>query len=176
MRDGILLPVDGTGKFNETLGYLRELGQRSAPELYLLHVQEPDGKQYSDAAKHPLLEKYHAALKAEGWQISAEPGSGDPADGITRFAVKIDPSMQVMSTHGRSGLENIRKGSVTGQVVRQSPCPVFTLHSTRTDTGDTRQDHLFRRMLEESVTANVMRHANRPLLVWSADPQCPSSG
>jgi nucleotide-binding universal stress UspA family protein len=30
-----------------------------------------------------------------------------------------------------------------------------------------------RRPLEDSVTANVMRHANRPLLVWSSDPQCP---
>jgi nucleotide-binding universal stress UspA family protein len=30
-----------------------------------------------------------------------------------------------------------------------------------------------RRALEDSVTANVMRHASRPLLVWSSDPQCP---
>jgi nucleotide-binding universal stress UspA family protein len=29
-----------------------------------------------------------------------------------------------------------------------------------------------RRPLEDSVTANVMRHSNRPLLVWSSDPQC----
>ena len=33
-----------------------------------------------------------------------------------------------------------------------------------------------RRALEDSVTANVMRHANRPLLVWSSDPQCPPIG
>jgi nucleotide-binding universal stress UspA family protein len=30
-----------------------------------------------------------------------------------------------------------------------------------------------RRALEESVTAEVIRHANCPLLVWSAEPQCP---
>ncbi|MEN8107239.1 MAG: universal stress protein [Pseudomonadota bacterium] len=29
------------------------------------------------------------------------------------------------------------------------------------------------RALDESVTAEVIRHANCPLLVWSADPQCP---
>jgi nucleotide-binding universal stress UspA family protein len=33
-----------------------------------------------------------------------------------------------------------------------------------------------RRALEESVTAEVIRHANCPLLVWSADPQCPPVG
>ena len=30
-----------------------------------------------------------------------------------------------------------------------------------------------RRALDESVTAEVIRHANCPLLVWSAEPQCP---
>ena len=30
-----------------------------------------------------------------------------------------------------------------------------------------------RRAMEESVTAEVIRHANCPLLVWSDDPQCP---
>lgn len=30
-----------------------------------------------------------------------------------------------------------------------------------------------RRALEESVTAEVIRHANCPLLVWSAEPSCP---
>jgi nucleotide-binding universal stress UspA family protein len=30
-----------------------------------------------------------------------------------------------------------------------------------------------RRAMEESVTAEVIRHANCPLLVFSADPQCP---
>jgi nucleotide-binding universal stress UspA family protein len=29
-----------------------------------------------------------------------------------------------------------------------------------------------RRALDESVTAEVIRHSNCPLLVWSADPQC----
>jgi hypothetical protein len=31
-----------------------------------------------------------------------------------------------------------------------------------------------RRALEESVTADVIRHSNCPLLVWSASPQCPT--
>ena len=30
-----------------------------------------------------------------------------------------------------------------------------------------------KRALDESVTAEVIRHANCPLLVWSSDPQCP---
>jgi nucleotide-binding universal stress UspA family protein len=184
-------------------------------------------------------------------------------------------TMMVMSTHGRSGLERVRDGSVTEQVLKQSPCPVFILHSTRAEPADQRKKDLFRRILvpldgtevsasilacverfasmhdsevilfhdemdhaeydraavkealqdqsvklantglkvsldmstyrrpireilskvddmnidlvsmathgisgvrralDESVTAEVIRHSNCPLLVWSAEPQCP---
>ncbi|MGB5540407.1 MAG: universal stress protein [Gammaproteobacteria bacterium] len=281
MLDSILLPLDGTEIVSETLDYLREFGKESPPQLFLLHVEESAGKSFTgkDASAHPLLAAYHDALSAEGWKISAELRSGEPVEEITRYAVQINPSMLVMSTHGRSGLEHIREGSITENVVRQSPCPVLILHSTRADTGDARHERLFRRMLvpldgsevsaaimpcveqfakrfnaevilfhdhpecdavaeaskrrefldqhgvelanagiavqldcsthrrpaqeilqridaldidivamvshgaggerralEESVTANVMRHANRPLLVWSSDPQCPRIG
>jgi len=277
MLERILLPVDGTEIFSETLSYLKELGQASSLEVLLLHVQEHGaGERGGDASKHPLLKKYCDALSAENWKVSAELRSGDPVEEITRCAVQLPASLLLMSTHGRSGLENIREGSVTEQVVRRSPCPVFILHSSRPDSGTGHHEHLFRRMLvpldgsavsaailpcvekfakryhtevvlfhddpdcdevndsrkrrevlghhgvelanagvsvkldcsthrrpireilrrtdeldidivamathgnggerralEDSVTANVMRHANRPLLVWSSDPQCP---
>jgi hypothetical protein len=38
--------------------------------------------------------------------------------------------------------------------------------ATHGETGE-------RRALDESVTAEVIRHSNCPLLVWSAEPQCP---
>lgn len=272
MLDRILLPVDGSEIFSDTLGYLRELGRAARPELLLLHVQDGGG----DAASHHLLARYRETLGAEGWQVTTELRGGDPVAQIVRCAVEYEPTLMMMSTHGRSGLERIREGSVTEQVVRQSPCPVFILRSTRSDTGDAPRDHAFRRMLvpldgsevsaailpcvekfakrfnaevilfhdhpecdavaeasrrrefldrhgvalanagiavqldcsthrrpvqeileridaldidvvamvshgqggerralDESVTANVMRHASRPLLVWSSDPQCP---
>jgi hypothetical protein len=28
--------------------------------------------------------------------------------------------------------------------------------------------------MDESVTAEIVRHSNCPLLVWSAEPQCPT--
>lgn len=272
MLDTILLPVDGTEIQADILGYLRELGRESKPELLLLHVQEGAG----DAATHPLLTGYRDTLGAEGWKVTGTLRSGDPVTAIVRHAAETRPSLLMMSTHGRSGLERIREGSVTERVVRQSPCPVFITRSTRTDAGEPARDYAFRRMLvpldgseisaailpcvekfakrfnaevilfhdhpdcdavaeadrrrefldrhgvalanagipvqldcsthrrpvheiltridelgidivamvshgqggeqralDDSVTANVMRHANRPLLVWSSDPQCP---
>ncbi len=31
-----------------------------------------------------------------------------------------------------------------------------------------------KRALDESVTAEIIRHSSCPLLVWSAEPQCPT--
>ena len=59
----------------------------------------------------------------------------------------MPPPLLLMSTHGRSGLERIREGSVTEQVLKQSPCPVFILHSTRAEPADRRKEELFRRIL-----------------------------
>jgi nucleotide-binding universal stress UspA family protein len=272
MLDTILLPVDGTEIRTDILGYLGELGRGTKPEMQLLHVQDGAG----DAASHPLLAGYRDTLAAEGWKVSTVLRSGDPVTAIIAHAMETQPSLLMMSTHGRSGLERIREGSVTERVVRQSPCPVFITRSTRPETDEAPRDYAFRRMLvpldgseisaailpcvekfaqrfnaevilfhdhpdceasgeadrrrefldrhgvalanagipvqldcsthrrpvleilrridelgidivamvshgqggerralDDSVTANVMRHANRPLLVWSSDPQCP---
>lgn len=280
MLDRILLPVDGTEIPAETLTYILQLGDPSVTEIHLLHVQADDTEHKSDdAGSHPLLAGYHDALKDGDWKVSAAIRHGDPVDEIIDYARQTEPTLLVMSTHGRSGLENIREGSVTEQVVRRSPSPVFILHSLRADLGDGQRQNLFHRMLvpldgsevsaailpcvrkfalmhhsevvlfhdhpdceesaaasrrrefighhgvelanagvsvkldcsthrhpvqeilqrtddldidivamvthghdgerrplEESVTANVMRHASRPLLVWSSDPHCQPGG
>jgi len=280
MLEKILIPVDGSEKFDETLGYLEQLGECGHTDLVLLHVTgETDARAAGGAgppAKHPRLAHFYEALTRNNWRVEAKLRSGDPVEQIVQAAVRLPASLIVMSTHGRSGLENIRAGSVTEQVVRQSPCPVFVLHTAVADTSGSHPQHLFRRMLvpldgsdtsaailpcvekfarqhhtevvlfhddpackdetdslrrkevlghhgvalanagisvkldcsthrhpireilrrtdeldidlvamathgnggerrplEDSVTANVMRHANRPLLVWSSDPQCP---
>lgn len=279
MLEKILLPVDGSEIFQETLTYLQQLGERPHTEIILLHVLTSDNEQgASDAAGHPLLKGYYDALKEKDWNVRAEIRTGDAAEEIARCAAQEEAAMMIMSTHGRSGLENIREGSITEQVVRQSPCPVFILHSTRADQGNLGNEDLFNRMLvpldgsevsaailpcvlhfakrfdtevilfhdhpecdevaestrrreflghhgvelanagisvqldcathrqpaqeildrtdkmnidlvamvthgqggerralDDSVTANVMRHSNRPLLVWSSDPQCPTT-
>jgi nucleotide-binding universal stress UspA family protein len=277
MLERVLLPVDGSERFSETVSYVQELGRTGLQEMRLLHVEPTRGGEVEhDVADHPLLGRYRDAFAAQGWSVHAELRSGDPHQEISRCAVDMRASLVVMSTHGRSGIELVREGSVTEQVVRGSPCPVFIMHSGRADGSDAQPGHLFRRMLvpldgsevsaailpcvqrfarsfetevvlfhddteckedsdthrrrevleqhgvalanagvsvkldcathrrpireilkridelnidlvamathgeggqrralEDSVTANVMRHASCPLLVWSSDPQCP---
>ena len=56
--------------------------------------------------------------------------SGDPAERVLDAACDLDADLIVMGTHGRKRLEHLVLGSVAEQVVRESPAPVLTAHST----------------------------------------------
>lgn len=52
---------------------------------------------------------------------------GRPADEIARYAGKINATMIVMATHGRSGVAHMVMGSTAEGVLRQAKCPVLTI-------------------------------------------------
>ena len=272
MENRILIPLDGSESAEEILRYATSITQKPDTRITLLSVLSAAGDKGS-----PHAERIQSSLADDGWSVTQDSRMGDPVEEIIKYAMLQPASMIMMSTHGRTGIERIREGSVTEQVLRQSPCPVFVLHSTRAEPPDQRSDNLFRRILvpldgteasaailscverlarahdseviifhdemvgpededkrraikeaiqeysvsmanqdikvtidmstykrpireilskidemdidlvsmashgesgirramEESVTAEVIRHANCPLLVWSADPQCP---
>ena len=53
--------------------------------------------------------------------------TGIPYDEITANASKIDASLIVIGTHGRTGLDRILFGSTAERVVRSASCPVLTV-------------------------------------------------
>jgi nucleotide-binding universal stress UspA family protein len=144
MQNRILIPVDGSESVEEILLYVRSITPRSDTHITLLHVLPPS-REVSAGNTH--ADEIHDALTLDGWKVNRELRMGDPVDEIVKLALLLPATMLMMSTHGRSGLERIREGSVTEQVVRQSPCPVFILHTTRPGTAENRGDALFRRIL-----------------------------
>jgi nucleotide-binding universal stress UspA family protein len=53
---------------------------------------------------------------------------GDPRAQIVAYAASEGVDLIVMGTHGRTGAARFLLGSVAERVVRESPCPVLTLH------------------------------------------------
>ena len=268
----ILIPLDGTESTQEILLYVQSITPPAETEISLLHVLSKADKDNKPEAHIDVIRN---TLAEAGWTVNSETRMGDPVEEIVKFTILMPATLLVMTTHGRTGLERIREGSVTEQVLKQSPCPVFILHSTRAEPADNRTENLFRRILvpldgtkvsasiltcverfakahdsevilfhdemdhpdedraaiktalqeqsvnlanaglkvsldmstykrpireilnkidqmnidlvsmashgesgkrralDESVTAEVIRHSNCPLLVWSAEPQCP---
>lgn len=277
MEQTILIPIDGSESVVETLLYVRAISPKDTTRIILLHVTPEVEPRTAAVDFLPNINTIYEQLNYEGWRVERETRMGDPVHEIIKMAILLPASTVLMSTHGRYGLERIREGSVTEQVLKQSPCPVFILHSTRPEPTDKRIEELFKRILvpldgsdassailgcverfaklhdsevvlfhdelehaeykeqkaaikaklqdqsvtlansglkvsldmttykrpireildridrmnidlvsmathgcegnkiamDESVTAEVIRHSNCPLLVWSAEPQCP---
>ena len=69
------------------------------------------------------------ATEAGAWapEVRTIISMGDPATEIVKCAEEEDADLIVMGTHGRSGYRKMFFGSVTEQVLRRSPVPVFAV-------------------------------------------------
>jgi len=147
MSTKILIPLDGSESAHEVLYYTHSIASsRPQASVTLLHVL-PEDATAEEADMHPCLKPLADLLTAKGWHVDSMVRRGNPVKAITTTAKEIPASLIVMSTHGRSGLERIREGSVTEGVLCDSICPVFVLHSLRHEPQDRRSEHLFQRLL-----------------------------
>ena len=147
MSTKILIPLDGSESAHEVLYYTHSIASsRPQASVTLLHVL-PEDATAEEADMHPCLRPLSDLLTAKGWHVDSMVRHGNPVKAITTTAKEIPASLIVMSTHGRSGLERIREGSVTEGVLRDSICPVFVLHSLRYEPQDRRSENLFQRLL-----------------------------
>jgi len=68
----------------------------------------------------------HGLRRRTGRPVEYEVLEGDhAARAIVEFARSSHASLIFLSTHGRTGLERLRSGSVAAEVVRRAPCPVL---------------------------------------------------
>jgi nucleotide-binding universal stress UspA family protein len=143
----ILIPIDGSESAEETILYARSMCPKSETRIVLLHVTPTVNTLNAAIDNIPNVKIIQDALLAEDWTVETETRMGEVVFEILKMAILLPSTMILMSTHGRSGIERIRNGSVTEQVLKQSPCPVFILHSTRPEPADNRTEKLFKRIL-----------------------------
>jgi nucleotide-binding universal stress UspA family protein len=63
--------------------------------------------------------------------ITAVVEAGVPYNKIVKKAEEEKADLIVMSTHGRTGIEQIMLGSVTAKVVARASCPVLTIRPAK---------------------------------------------
>lgn len=81
------------------------------------------GRLQEDARRH--LERIAEPLRREGARVATQVLAGDPADRILLHALEHPPSLILMATHGRSGLERWKRGSVAERVLREARAPIL---------------------------------------------------
>jgi nucleotide-binding universal stress UspA family protein len=59
-----------------------------------------------------------------------------PGDAILQAVRRFDPDLVVMSSHGRTGLGRLVRGSVAERVLRNSPKPVLVVPASAVDAAE----------------------------------------
>jgi nucleotide-binding universal stress UspA family protein len=86
-----------------------------------IEAEERDARAY--------LQRKAEELSRDGFRVSWEVRSGQPAEEIIAAAKTNGVDVIVISTHGRSGLGRLVFGSVADQVIRAGAVPVLVYNS-----------------------------------------------
>lgn len=138
----ILVPTDFSDLALAALRHAWLFVEHFRSALHVLHVVEdpisgmalegsyalpPDfTRQLRDNAEKQLA-AIVPALDRSGQRVELAVREGSPFVEIVRYARDQSVDLIVMGTHGRGPIAHMLLGSVTEQVVRKAPCPVFVV-------------------------------------------------
>ena len=138
----VLCAIDFSEHSLAALDLALKIAQRNDAMLYLLNVApmpagaagfQPvpmDPYPYLEKDGRKRLEKVARERIPTAVRYETIVVSGDPAELVLNAARNLDTDLIVIGTHGRKGLSHLVLGSVAERVVRESPKPVLTAHST----------------------------------------------
>lgn len=138
----IVAPVDFSERCRHAARDAASLARHFGAELVLLHAVQPaplpfgpaEGFAYTAAADltadcvaeiTPALEEF-LAEELRGVVTRRVVMEGDPATAIADYTTERRCDLIVMPTHGYGAFHRIVAGSVTTEVLRHAPCPVWT--------------------------------------------------
>lgn len=126
----ILVPLDGSDLAAKVVRPLERLLHRAAAELTLLRVVEPRTAVDHDrlpAVELEMQDTLRTVREAVGPEVQVRLAlvRGEPAAEIVRWAQDTGADLVAMSTHGRTGLDRLVRGSVAEQVLRTCDAPLL---------------------------------------------------
>ena len=140
----VLVAADFSDHSRAALEYACALARQLEASVTVFHCYEPPSFAYEPGAENPEptyvidqerdeaqqeLERWTASSQWDPVRVEARFAEGRPLDTVLQQATKAD--LIVMGTHGRTGLSRFLLGSVAYGVLKQAPCPVLVVPSTR---------------------------------------------
>lgn len=173
----ILFPTDFSTVAEDAFSHAAHLAMQYDAEVYVFNVVTPqeadesnpmeylplqasddrDGLYYvpSDRVSVETPANEEGAVRVVYGQIQ----SVSPAEAIIEQAESNDFDLIVMGTHGRRGIDRLLSGSVSEEVVRQAPCPVFTILAGEEPTHGPYVDRVLAPVDLSEQSAMVVDHA-----------------
>jgi nucleotide-binding universal stress UspA family protein len=143
----ILVPFDGSALSATALPLAIELARRTAATVHLAMVHDPSAYipfvagEVAVPIYDATLEREHreadartldqavAQLRAGGVPAVGVLLEGSIADALERYVEQVDADLTVMTTHGRSGFQRLRLGSVATTFLTRITHPVLVLRA-----------------------------------------------
>lgn len=141
-RRTILVTTDFSKPAKLVIPYAFKLALVLNLRLIVLHVVKapPGFEQWSPAARRSLQSLKTKALLELGKivRLANENGLmaehrllvGVPEDSILEAAHNRDVALVAMGTHGKTGWNRLRLGSVAESILRKAPCPILTVRAS----------------------------------------------
>jgi nucleotide-binding universal stress UspA family protein len=134
----VLIPLDGSRLAEHSLAFVPPLAHLGDVHVDLLAVvdqsEEIPHLSASEVAEREtnVLSTYLREVAGDirkHLNMSVEPRvvSGSPATEVLDAAVSLKPDMLILSTHGRTGIARMRRGSIADKVIRAVECPVLVV-------------------------------------------------
>ena len=141
----ILFPTDFSSVAEDAFSHAAHVALQCDAVVHVFNVVDPNAAPTSSPMDYLPLEPasegdnlYLAPLSTVDVETPAQEQvsvkvvyqqfeSASPAEAIIDHATDQDMDLVVMGTHGRRGVDRLLHGSVSEEIVREAPCPVFTV-------------------------------------------------
>ena len=136
----VLIPLDGSHEAEVVLGCCSTLARAGATAFHLLAVVEPlDDEEMSDeglrqahlngrmSLESYLIEKAARLRESLGIEVRPQLRTGVPPAEILNAADELAIDLVALATHGRTGLDRWRLGSVADRVLRSATRPTLLI-------------------------------------------------
>ena len=151
--DSILFPTDFSDVAEGAFAHAAHLAVQYDATIHVFNVVSPDeapdtnpmdflpvtppeeGAGPSDAAVQHMEVQTATQERGTVPVIYSQMDSASPSEAIIDYAAERDVDVVVMGTHGRQGMDRLLSGSVSEEVVRGAPCPVFTVLPSEEESG-----------------------------------------
>jgi nucleotide-binding universal stress UspA family protein len=126
----ILVPLDGSRRAAAALPYAVTLARATDTAIRLLAVAPQGRGGQRAAACTTYLDAVAATLRSDSTAVTTAVRQGNPAHEILAASGSEGCALIAVSTHGDTGLERLRMGSVAHHVVRHATIPVLVVRPT----------------------------------------------
>jgi nucleotide-binding universal stress UspA family protein len=126
----IVVPLDGSHRSGTILQHVAPLAKATGARLLFVTIVDPHARE--DVPAEVLartLFREQKRLHKMGIQTELSIRYGDPVAEILSFGGVQNADLVALSTHGRTGLERVRLGSVTESVLRRGKLPLLVYRS-----------------------------------------------